>query len=304
MKKNLIFIVVIVIIILSATVLFFLRGDENTWLCDQGQWVKHGQPLVPKPEEDCLIVSKTPDENKPTLEESPVIITSPLANESIASPLIITGRALSTWFFEASFPIQLVDADGQIVAASIATAKDDWMTTNYVDFTAELTFSEPETTTGQLIFRRDNPSGLPENNVEFVWPIKFAMSEKMTVKVFFGRMDESGDDCQKVFDRERTIVKTLTVGQTSLLELLKGPTEGEKAAGYFTSLNPGIILQSLTIENGVARADFDETLEQAVGGSCRVAAIRSQIAETLKQFPTVQEVIVSINGRVDDILQP
>lgn len=50
--------------------------------------------------------------------------------------------------------------------------------------------------------------------------------------------------------------------------------------------------------------DFDERLEFQVGGSCRVAAISAQIRETLKQFPQVKEVIISINGRTEDILQP
>ncbi len=50
--------------------------------------------------------------------------------------------------------------------------------------------------------------------------------------------------------------------------------------------------------------DFDETLEKAVGGSCRVAAIRSQITKTLLQFPSFKKVIISINGRTEDILQP
>jgi len=35
----------------------------------------------------------------------------------------------------------------------------------------------------------------------------------------------------------------------------------------------------------------------------RVSAIRAQITETLKQFETVNEVIVSIDSRVEDILQ-
>ena len=34
------------------------------------------------------------------------------------------------------------------------------------------------------------------------------------------------------------------------------------------------------------------------------AAIRVQITETLEQFPTVDSVIISIDGRTEDILQP
>jgi hypothetical protein len=35
-----------------------------------------------------------------------------------------------------------------------------------------------------------------------------------------------------------------------------------------------------------------------------VAAISAQIRETLKQFSTVKGVIISIDGRTEDILQP
>lgn len=43
-----------------------------------------------------------------------------------------------------------------------------------------------------------------------------------------------------------------------LEELLKGPTSADKEAGFFTSINPGVKIQSLTIENGVTRAELDE----------------------------------------------
>jgi spore germination protein GerM len=79
----------------------------------------------------------------------------------------------------------------------------------------------------------------------------------------------------------------------------------EQAEGFFTSINQGVKLQSLNIrEDGTAFVDFDEQLQAGVGGSCKVSAIRAQITETLKQFPTVKNVIISINGRTEDILQP
>jgi hypothetical protein len=40
-----------------AAVIFFLRfvvgGSEDDWICDNGQWVKHGVPSAPMPEEPC-----------------------------------------------------------------------------------------------------------------------------------------------------------------------------------------------------------------------------------------------------------
>jgi len=136
-------------------------------------------------------------------------------------------------------------------------------------------------------------------------PCLFKPAETIKVKVYFNndRMDPEFS-CNKVFPVEREIPKIQAVGRAALEELLKGSTEEEKSEGFFTSINPGVKIQKLIIENETAKVDFDEQLEFQVGGSCRVAAIRAQITETLKQFPTVNSVIISINGRTEDILQP
>ena len=139
----------------------------------------------------------------------------------------------------------------------------------------------------------------------FVFQKPAPEEELMTVKAFFNNNNLDPEfSCNKVFPVEREIVKTQAVARAALEELLKGPTEEEKELGYFTSINEGVKIQSLTIENGLAKVDFDEQLEFQVGGSCRVAAIRAQIRETLEQFPTVNEVLISIDNRTEDILQP
>ncbi len=130
-------------------------------------------------------------------------------------------------------------------------------------------------------------------------------SETIKVKVYFNndRLDPEYS-CNKVFPVEREIAKTQAVAGAALEELLKGATDADKEQGFFTSINPGVKIQKLTIENKTAKVDFDKQLEFQVGGSCRVAAIRAQITQTLKQFPTVDNVIISIDGRTEDILQP
>ncbi len=111
-------------------------------------------------------------------------------------------------------------------------------------------------------------------------------------------------DCAKVFGTPRTIDETLAVGRAALEELFKGPTAQETKDGYFTNIPAGVKIQKLTIENGLAEVDLSNELQQGVGGSCRVDSIRAEITETLKQFPTVQSVTISINGKTEDILQP
>jgi spore germination protein GerM len=156
-----------------------------------------------------------------------------------------------------------------------------------------------------LVLEKDNPSGLPENAGEFRVPVNFSPVEQMTVKAFFSNNNLDPEiSCTKVFPVERNVPKTEAVARAALEELLKGVTNEEKDQGYFTSINPGVQIQKLTIEDGIAQVDFDQTMEEGMGGSCRVSAIRAEITETLKQFPTVKEVIISVGGRTEDILQP
>ena len=70
-------------------------------------------------------------------------LTTPLPNESVANPLEVSGEARGYWFFEASFPVVLTNWDGLIIAEGIATADVDWMTEEFVPFTATLTFTSP-----------------------------------------------------------------------------------------------------------------------------------------------------------------
>lgn len=38
---------------------FFAGGPEDDWICEKGEWIKHGNPSAPKPSEDCELVSPT-----------------------------------------------------------------------------------------------------------------------------------------------------------------------------------------------------------------------------------------------------
>jgi len=318
----------------------FLRGDEDAWLCVDGEWARHGNPSAAKPEKPCIngeisnfeecveagypIMESYPrkcraekgeiftEEIGNELEKADLIkINSPRPNEAIGSPLIISGEARGYWFFEASFPVKLYNKEGVLLTQVVAQAGGDWMTEDFVPFSAVLEFSPAGATNGKLVLERDNPSGLPENDDQLWLPINFEKQispptkEQMTVRVYFNnnKMDPEFS-CNKVFPLERTIAKTEAPARVAILYLLEGVTEDEKNNGYFTSINSGVKIQRLTIENGVAKIDFDEQMEYQMGGSCRVSAIRAQITETLKQFSTVEEVIISVNGRTEDILQP
>jgi hypothetical protein len=96
------------------------------------------------------------------------------AGDSVKSPLNVKGEAKGPWYFEATFPIQLKDANGKLLVESYGTAKGDWMTEDFVPFEATLTFTKPTTTTGTLIFMNANPSGDDSRALEVVIPIIFS----------------------------------------------------------------------------------------------------------------------------------
>jgi len=108
-------------------------------------------------------------------ENDKVKVEFPRINEKVSSPLLVTGQARGSWFFEASFPITLKDDNGNIVAQGYAMTADDWMTTNFVSFESiPLTFERtPTTKKGVLILHKDNPSGLPEHDEELRIPVRF-----------------------------------------------------------------------------------------------------------------------------------
>jgi hypothetical protein len=111
----------------------------------------------------------------PTNPRSDLIrVQSPQAGALVQSPLRVSGEARGTWFFEASFPVTLLDANGRALVQTHAQAKAEWMTESFVPFESELRFEPPTTATGTLVLAKDNPSGLPEHADELRVPVRFA----------------------------------------------------------------------------------------------------------------------------------
>lgn len=116
-----------------------------------------------------------PHAESPATDDS-IIIDTPTAYQDVTSPITIKGKARGNWFFEASFPITVVNWDGLIIGEGTATADSDWMTTEFVPFSARVSYTLATSTPynrGAIILKKDNPSGLPENDVAREIPIQF-----------------------------------------------------------------------------------------------------------------------------------
>lgn len=95
---------------------------------------------------------------------SEIQITRPTSFDSISSPLVIEGKARGNWFFEGSFPVRIVDMQGNLIAEVPAQSTEDWMTQDWVNFKTRIEFGVIQNTPAKIIFAVDNPSGLPEND--------------------------------------------------------------------------------------------------------------------------------------------
>ncbi len=125
----------------------------------------------------------TPNDNVP-VEPEPlkqaqkvglIVVTSPLIESTVsASPIIVKGRAVGNWFFEASAPVDVVNWDGLIIGQGHVEvdAGYSWMTSDFVPFTGSITYDASQLGAykyGWIIMRKDNPSGEPQfdDSLEF-----------------------------------------------------------------------------------------------------------------------------------------
>jgi hypothetical protein len=127
-----------------------------------------------------MFSSKSPGGNIPffnfSFNKEPVLVDSLKPGDVVSSPMALTGQAKGPWFFEGSLPVTVVDSDGNTVGEGYVQASSDWMIEGYVPFEGLVSFTIPAGSSGNngtVIFSKDNPSGLPENDASVKIPITF-----------------------------------------------------------------------------------------------------------------------------------
>lgn len=85
--------------------------------------------------------------------------------------------------------------------------------------------------------------------------------------------------------------------RAALEALLRGPNASEKGRGYLSLSVEEFDIGRLSISRGTARVNFVASRTWAGWpGDMAPARFREAVTRTLKQFPTVRRVIVSVNG--------
>lgn len=186
MKMHTLIIAVLVIIVLGALLAFaskhsFTTEPEPTTFaeCAARYPVMESYPRQCKTPSgqsftEEIVQQPTPPVITPGLPDL-ITISSPTTGSKITSPLVATGSARGTWYFEASFPIEVRDAAGNVIGQGHAEAQGDWMTEDFVPFkSVAITFTaQPAGSTGTVVFKNDNPSGDPARDKSVSVPVTF-----------------------------------------------------------------------------------------------------------------------------------
>ena len=99
-----------------------------------------------------------------------IVVNLPFPGAVTGKEFSFIGKARGVWFFEASFPIDVLDKDGKILVQTFATAQGEWMTNDFVPFKGEVKVPESYIGPATLILRKDNASGLPEHDASVSFP--------------------------------------------------------------------------------------------------------------------------------------
>lgn len=110
------------------------------------------------------IVYKNADKDMIVVENIPAGVT-------VLPEFKAFGQARGTWYFEASFPVEVVAADGRRLAMVPAQAQGEWMTEEFVPFIAAVQITEDYSGPATLILHKDNPSGEASRDASVEIPI-------------------------------------------------------------------------------------------------------------------------------------
>lgn len=179
----LISLVVVLVVILGIFVSREERSGQSMRITNFEECVEAGFPVMESYPEQCSNGEETftrdigneLDKNDLIRLDNPRPGQTLLAGETY----VISGEARGYWFFEASFPFEVVSETGEQLFVHYATAEGEWMTEDFVPFNAELKLETGYAGPATLILKKDNPSGLPENDDELIVPIMIAANAEV-----------------------------------------------------------------------------------------------------------------------------
>ncbi len=109
------------------------------------------------------------------LEKTNLIrVTNPRPHQTVNTPFLVQGEARGFWYFEATFPVKLIDEEDNMIWQHYAQAQGEWMTEDFVPFEVLVDADVSGFKKGFLILEKSNPSDLSEYADELRIPLNLA----------------------------------------------------------------------------------------------------------------------------------
>lgn len=132
------------------------------------------QPVGETPAPVTNSPTTNPDAPKPIYVNASadmIVIDAPKPGESVGTSFTVIGKARGGWYFEASFPLRVLSAQGSLLKEMPVQADGEWMTSEFVPFSETVTLPPGTKGAVTLVLQNDNPSGLPENAASISIPL-------------------------------------------------------------------------------------------------------------------------------------
>lgn len=290
-KKILTGIAAILIAISTFVVVYFLT-PKDTWVCVEGEWAKKGDSKVERPLEDC------PDRG----DFANIIIQAPQKDQVVGKNLVVIGKAR---VFENQFNWAILDAITKqeiLTGTAYANSEDAGL---YGSF--EIDVSLTDLTPNKIIVQVFDHSAKDGSKIDIAEvPLSFNKNLKDYYEVYFSNSKlDPETSCLKVFPIKKPVGNGELSLRKSIDALLQGPTEKDKEDGYFTNIPDNVKVNKIERTGITVKVDFNKDIQNGVGGSCRVSAIRAQIVRTVLAFDrSIRSVIISVEGDSESALQP
>lgn len=151
-------------------------ADSKITISSFEECANAGLPIMESYPRQCAASGKTFVEELPFItyinaSADRIMINTPAPAATVEPEFSITGSARGNWFFEASFPIEILDMANNVITTTIAQAQTDWMTEDFVPFQVNVSITNGYTGPATVVLKRDNASGLPEHDASASFPI-------------------------------------------------------------------------------------------------------------------------------------
>lgn len=171
-NKIVVVITFLVILLIILSVWYYAAHNFRMKIVNFENCRKAGYPILESYPQRCRMPDGTIFTQQIIVSPSDFSLKTSL-KQGVKNPLVVSGQASGSWYFEAVFIGEIYDANGRLIGQGQMMAQKDWTTSELVPFVGTISFSNPQTNYGLLVFKNANPSGSPENQKQISFPLNF-----------------------------------------------------------------------------------------------------------------------------------